>query len=59
VVVFEAHAFGREEVEFFGEGGAGAVALESAGGEVGGDDAVAGDLGREGVGAEGLADGAG
>jgi len=35
------------------------VALESAGGEVGGDHAVAGDGGREGVGAEGLADGAG
>jgi len=54
----EGDAFGGEELEFFGEGGAGLMALEAAGGEVGGDDAVAGDLGGEGVGAEGLADGA-
>ena len=52
----EADAFGGEEAEFFGEGGAGFSSLEAAGGEVGGDNAVAGDFGGEGVGAEGLAD---
>ena len=57
--VFEGDAFGGEEVEFFGEGGAGAAALEAAGGQIGGDDAVAGDCGGEGIGAQGLADGAG
>lgn len=56
--VFEGDAFLGEESEFFAEGGAGAASLESAGGEVGGDDPVAGDSGGEGVGAEGLADGA-
>ena len=58
-VVLEVDAFGGEEAEFFGEGGAGYFALEAAGGEVGGDDAVAGDFRGERVGAEGLADGAG
>ena len=55
----EVDTFGGEEAELFDEGGAGFSALEAAGSEVGGDDAVAGDFGREGVGAEGLADGAG
>jgi hypothetical protein len=59
VVVLEVDTFGGEEAQLFGEGGAGLFALEAAGSEVGGDDAVAGDFGGEGVGAEGLADGAG
>ncbi len=42
-----------------GEGGAGFFALEAADGQIGRDDAVAGDLRGEGVGAKGLADGAG
>ena len=57
--VLEEDAFRGEEAEFSGQGGAGLVALESAGGKVRGDDAVAGDFGGEGIGAEGLADGAG
>ena len=57
-VVFEGDAFSGEKAEFFGECRAGGAALEAAGGEVRGDDAMAGDLWGEGVGAEGLADGA-
>ena len=58
-VVFEADALGGEQAELFGEGGAGFFALEAADGQIGRDDAVAGDLRGEGVGAEGLANGAG
>ena len=57
--VFEDDALGGEQAELFGEGGAGFFALEAADGQIGRDDAVAGDLRGEGVGAEGLADGAG
>jgi len=57
VTVVEANAFSGEEAEFAGKGRAGCFALEAARGEVGRDDAVAGDLGGEGIGAEGLADG--
>ena len=56
-VVFEGDAFGGEEAEFFGQCRAGGAALEAGGGEVRGDDAMAGDLWGEGVGAEGLPDG--
>ncbi len=56
-VVLKMNAFGGEKAEFFGECGAGGAALEAAGGEVRGDDAMAGDLWGEGVGAEGLPDG--
>jgi hypothetical protein len=59
VTAFEDDAFGGEEVEFFGELGAAGLAAIAAWGEVRGDDAVARDCGGEGVGAEGLADGAG
>lgn len=54
--IFEDNALGGEEAELSGEGGAGFSALEAAGREVGGDDAVAGDLRREGVGAAGWAE---
>jgi hypothetical protein len=57
--VFEDDAFGGEEAEFFGECSARGMALEAADGQIGRDDAVAGDLRGEGVGAEGLSDGAG
>jgi hypothetical protein len=57
--VGECDTLGTEEAEFLGEGGAVGSPLEAAGREIGSDDAVAGDLGGEGVGAEGLADGAG
>jgi len=56
VTVVEVNAFSGEEAEFAGKGGAGCFALEAARGEVRGDDAVAGDLGCEGIGAQGLAD---
>ena len=55
----ECDALGTEEAEFFGEGGAVGSPLEAAGREIGSDDAVAGDFGGKGVGAEGLADGSG
>jgi len=55
----EFDALGGEEAELAGEGGSGAFPLESAGAEVGRDHAVAGDLRGEGVGAQGLTDGAG
>jgi len=58
-VVFKVDSFVGEEAEFSGQGGAGGFALEATRGEVGRDDAVAGDLGSERIGAEGLADGAG
>ena len=56
--VFEDHAFGGEEVEFFGQGRARGVAGESARREVAGDNAVAWDFRRKRVSAQGLADGA-
>jgi len=59
VPVPEMNALGGEEAELFGEGGAGLMAAEAAGGEVRGNDAVAGYGRGERVGAEGLADGAG
>lgn len=55
----EFDALGGEEAELAGEGGAGALALEPAGREVGRNDAMAGNLRGERIGAEGLADGAG
>lgn len=58
-VVLESDALGGEELQFFGELGTAGLAGVAAGGEVGGNDAVAGDFGGERVGAEGLADGAG
>jgi len=57
--IFEDDALGGEEAEFFGECLARGMAFEAADGQIGRDDAVAGDLRGEGVGAEGLADGAG
>ena len=57
--VLKDDAFGGEEAEFFGECSARGMALEAADGQIGRDDAVAGDLRGEGVGAEGLANGAG
>ena len=57
MTVVEVNAFSGEEAEFAGKGGAGCFALEAADGQIGRDDAVAGDLGGEGIGAEGLADG--
>ena len=55
--VFEDNAFGGEEAEFLGECPTRGVAFEAADGQIGRDDAVAGDLGCEGIGAQGLADG--
>ena len=57
VTVVEVNAFSGEEAEFLRQGGPRAAAFEAADGQIGRDDAVAGDLGGEGIGAEGLADG--
>ena len=56
-IVLEVNAFGGEEAEFFGEGRAGRGAVEAAGREVAGNDAVARNSRGVGVGAKGLADG--
>ena len=57
--VFEDDALGGEEAEFLGQRLARGMAFEAAEGQIGRDDAVAGDLRRQRVGAEGLSDGPG
>ncbi len=55
--VFEDHAFGGEEAEFFGQGRARGAAGEAADGQIRCDDPMTGDFRRERIGAQGLADG--
>ena len=57
MTVVEDNAFGGEEAEFLRQRGPRAAAFEAADGQIRRNDPMAGDLGCEGIGAQGLADG--